>query len=55
MDINIADVLFHVPADLPVIDRANIEPRPAGLRRGSRRTSAPAARTCSKSRTTRRP
>lgn len=25
MDINIADVLFHVPADLPVIDRANIE------------------------------
>jgi hypothetical protein len=25
MDIDIVDVLFHVPADLPAIDRANIE------------------------------
>ena len=25
MNINIVDVLFHVPADLPVVDRANIE------------------------------
>jgi hypothetical protein len=25
MDINIVDVLFHVPADLPVRDRTNIE------------------------------
>jgi hypothetical protein len=25
MDINIVDVLFHVPADLPVRDRSNIE------------------------------
>jgi hypothetical protein len=25
MDIHIVDVLFHVPADLPVIDRVNIE------------------------------
>ncbi|MEK7758699.1 MAG: hypothetical protein AAB304_03725 [Pseudomonadota bacterium] len=25
MDINIVDVLFHVPADLAALDRANIE------------------------------
>jgi hypothetical protein len=25
MDINIVDVLFHVPADLPLRDRTNIE------------------------------
>jgi len=25
MDINIADILFHIPADLPALDRTNIE------------------------------
>ena len=55
MDINIVDVLFHVPADLAALDRANIGATCRAATGWSRRTSAPATRTCLKLRTTRRP